>query len=193
MLESRVSWEDQPRKEKRPARHATRRAGRCSFATKRRSPASSTLAPRHGAAQRSTGARINGEPGSCSFTRHGTYRRKWPRGTLIARWYCRRAGPPSACCPTTGCETAYTLPRSSDDLLWVLMVRVAVQAAHRPPTASCPHSAVTSDGPSARLPGGPPTCSGRRRCRPAPSSAPPLERDLTRLPLAPPPGYRPRP
>ncbi len=30
----------------------------------------------------------NHESGSCSFARHGTYRRKWPRGALIARWYC---------------------------------------------------------------------------------------------------------
>ena len=26
--------------------------------------------------------------GGCSFARHGTYARKRPRGTLIARWYC---------------------------------------------------------------------------------------------------------
>jgi len=26
--------------------------------------------------------------GGCGFARHGTYARKWPRGTLIARWYC---------------------------------------------------------------------------------------------------------
>ena len=26
--------------------------------------------------------------GGCSFARHGTYRRKTPAGTLIARWYC---------------------------------------------------------------------------------------------------------
>ena len=28
------------------------------------------------------------QPGACSFARHGTYRRKTPAGTLIARWYC---------------------------------------------------------------------------------------------------------
>ena len=28
------------------------------------------------------------EPGSCSFARHGTYRRRKPTGALIARWYC---------------------------------------------------------------------------------------------------------
>ena len=27
--------------------------------------------------------------GGCSFARHGTYARKTPRGTRIARWYCR--------------------------------------------------------------------------------------------------------
>jgi len=27
--------------------------------------------------------------GGCGLTRHGTYARKTPRGTLIARWYCR--------------------------------------------------------------------------------------------------------
>ena len=27
--------------------------------------------------------------GGCSFARHGTYTRKTPRGTQIARWYCR--------------------------------------------------------------------------------------------------------
>ena len=27
--------------------------------------------------------------GGCSFARHGTYARKTPRGTQIARWYCR--------------------------------------------------------------------------------------------------------
>jgi hypothetical protein len=27
--------------------------------------------------------------GGCGFARHGTYARKTPRGTLIARWYCR--------------------------------------------------------------------------------------------------------
>jgi hypothetical protein len=26
--------------------------------------------------------------GGCGFARHGTYARKWPLGTLIARWYC---------------------------------------------------------------------------------------------------------
>ena len=26
--------------------------------------------------------------GDCRFARHGTYARKWPTGTLIARWYC---------------------------------------------------------------------------------------------------------
>ena len=29
--------------------------------------------------------------GSCSFARHGTYTRKTPRGTHIARWYCRES------------------------------------------------------------------------------------------------------
>jgi hypothetical protein len=28
--------------------------------------------------------------GGCGFARHGTYARKSPRGTLIARWYCPR-------------------------------------------------------------------------------------------------------
>ncbi len=28
--------------------------------------------------------------GGCGFTRHGTYTRKKPAGTRIARWYCRR-------------------------------------------------------------------------------------------------------
>lgn len=28
--------------------------------------------------------------GGCGFARHGTYERKTPRGTYIARWYCRR-------------------------------------------------------------------------------------------------------
>ncbi len=28
--------------------------------------------------------------GGCGFARHGTYERKTPRGTHIARWYCRR-------------------------------------------------------------------------------------------------------
>ena len=29
--------------------------------------------------------------GGCSFARHGTYARKTPRGTQIARWYCRES------------------------------------------------------------------------------------------------------
>ena len=29
--------------------------------------------------------------GGCSFARHGTYARKVPRGTQIARWYCRES------------------------------------------------------------------------------------------------------
>ena len=29
--------------------------------------------------------------GGCSFARHGTYTRKTPRGTQIARWYCRES------------------------------------------------------------------------------------------------------
>ena len=29
--------------------------------------------------------------GGCGFSRHGTYARKAPRGTLIARWYCPEA------------------------------------------------------------------------------------------------------
>lgn len=29
--------------------------------------------------------------GGCEFARHGTYARKQPRGTLIARWYCPQA------------------------------------------------------------------------------------------------------
>ncbi len=29
--------------------------------------------------------------GGCSFARHGTYARKSPRGTQIARWYCRES------------------------------------------------------------------------------------------------------
>ena len=29
--------------------------------------------------------------GGCGFARHGTYRRKSPPGTRIARWYCRKA------------------------------------------------------------------------------------------------------
>jgi len=28
--------------------------------------------------------------GGCGFARHGTYRRKFPNGTKIARWYCAR-------------------------------------------------------------------------------------------------------
>ena len=30
--------------------------------------------------------------GGCGFSRHGTYARKTPPGTEIARWYCRTAG-----------------------------------------------------------------------------------------------------
>ena len=30
--------------------------------------------------------------GGCGFARHGTYPRKSPQGTKIARWYCRNAG-----------------------------------------------------------------------------------------------------
>jgi len=29
--------------------------------------------------------------GGCSFARHGTYERRTPAGTLIARWYCRES------------------------------------------------------------------------------------------------------
>ena len=31
---------------------------------------------------------LHDRPGSCSFARHGTYRRNTPPGALIARWYC---------------------------------------------------------------------------------------------------------
>ena len=33
----------------------------------------------------------NHPQGGCSFARHGTYRRKTPAGTQIARWYCRES------------------------------------------------------------------------------------------------------
>ena len=34
---------------------------------------------------------VHGPDGKCSFAGHGTYGRKTPRGTRIARWYCREA------------------------------------------------------------------------------------------------------
>ena len=34
----------------------------------------------------------HGPGGGCDFSRHGTYDRKTPPGTEIARWYCRTAG-----------------------------------------------------------------------------------------------------
>ena len=33
----------------------------------------------------------NHPDGGCSFARHGTYERRTPAGTLIARWYCRES------------------------------------------------------------------------------------------------------
>ena len=33
----------------------------------------------------------NHPDGGCSFARHGTYERRKPAGTLIARWYCRES------------------------------------------------------------------------------------------------------
>ena len=59
----------------------------CRFDILRGSPASSTLPPRYGDLQDLSSARTT-RTSACSFARHGTYMRKTPRGTRVARWYC---------------------------------------------------------------------------------------------------------
>ena len=88
---------DTPSVEKELARagwRPRRATAGCSFGTRRGSPASDTLGPRRGAMQGSSAARItrtanaDGRAATVGLARHGTYARKTPRGTQIARWYC---------------------------------------------------------------------------------------------------------
>lgn len=71
--------------------------------------------------------------GGCSFARHGTYRRKTPAGTQIARWYCPESHKTFSLLPDC---LAARLPGTLDDLENV------VAAAERAPSLEAAMNAL---------------------------------------------------
>jgi hypothetical protein len=63
--------------------------GRCNFSLNVNSSARSTLANKSGCNASLSRCPLHPH-GGCGFARHGTYERRSPPGTLIARWYCRQ-------------------------------------------------------------------------------------------------------
>ena len=62
--------------------------------------------------------------GGCSFARHGTYRRKTPAGTLIARWYCPESHTTFSLLPDC---LAARLPGTLDEMEAVVAYRTAAR------------------------------------------------------------------
>jgi len=74
------------------ARHGCRRAGRWPVQLRFAISLTSTEYVSRQAWQEASLARCPLHPGGgCSLARHGTYERRHPPGTQIARWYCREA------------------------------------------------------------------------------------------------------
>ena len=115
--------------------------GRCSFATTRGLPARHTLGPGRGAMQGFE--RCPNHPhGGCSLARHGTYTRKSPRGTKVARWYCPESHTTFSLLPDC---LAARLPGELDEVERV--VAHAEQAASRVAAADAlRHDAVELPG-----------------------------------------------
>ena len=80
--------------------------------------------------------------GGCSLARHGTYARKTPRGTRIARWYCPESHTTFSLLPDC---LAARLPGTLDTL------EVVVAHAERAPTRAAAADALRTD--AVELPG----------------------------------------
>ena len=65
--------------------------------------------------------------GGCSFARHGTYARKTPRGTRIARWYCPQSHTTFSLLPDF---LAARLPGTLDELEEVVAHAERASSAH---------------------------------------------------------------
>ena len=74
--------------------------------------------------------------GGCSLARHGTYARKTPRGTRIARWYCPESHTTFSLLPDC---LAARLPGTLDTL------EVVVAHAERAPTRAAAADALRTD------------------------------------------------
>ena len=80
--------------------------------------------------------------GGCSFARHGTYARKTPRGTRIARWYCPESHTTFSLLPDC---LAARLPGTLDE------VETVVAAAEQAPSRSAAGDVLRPD--AVELPG----------------------------------------
>ena len=89
--------------------------------------------------------------GGCSLARHGTYARKSPRGTKIARWYCPESHTTFSLLPEC---LAARFPGELDE------VEAVVAHAEQAPSLAAAANELRRD--AVELPG----CQGRRETRP---------------------------